>query len=119
MELKDHNHIILTDAAKEQIKIHLAKSANPNYYLRLGVRGGGCEGFKYVIQFDSESFEKDYLLEIDGIKLIIDPKSLLYLKGTTLDWQKSLMGKGFKFINPHEQSKCGCGHSVYLKKDEA
>lgn len=116
MELKDH--ISLTEAAREQIKIHLAKSSNPDYYLRLGVRGGGCSGFKYVIQFDAEAFERDSLFEIDGVKLVIDQKSLPYLKGATLDWQKTLMGQGFKFINPQEESACGCGHSVSLKKDK-
>lgn len=119
MQLEADTQINISNSAKEQIRVYLNKSDNPNYYLRLGVRGGGCEGFKYVIQFDAEAYEKDLIIEIDGIKILIDSKSLPYLRGATLDWQKTLMGQGFKFINPQEQSTCGCGHSVSLKKGNA
>ncbi len=116
MKSKDHN-IFVSEAAKKQIKIKLAKTQAP--YLRLGVRGGGCNGFKYVIQFEYEAFEKDVVIDIGGIQLLVDPKSLLYLNGATLDWEESLIGKGFKFVNPLEQSKCGCGLSVSLKKEQS
>lgn len=109
---KEKYSIMVSPRAAEQIKKQLVKRGTPDAYLRLGLRGGGCSGFSYVIAFeDSPPRTKDLLFEIDGVRVLVDAKSIIYLNGCTLDWEKTLMTQGFKFINPHEKSKCGCGTS--------
>jgi len=86
--------------------------------LRIGLRGGGCDGFSYVFEWaDKPAGEKDRVFEFDGgdgltVRVLIDKKSLLYLAGTTLNFVTGLMGHGFKFENPNVKSSCGCGESV-------
>lgn len=113
--MQEHNFII-TPIAIEQIRNNLLKRNTPNSSLRLGVKGGSCEGFSYVIQFeDNEPSTKDILFNFEDIKVIIDKKSLIFLNNSTLTWEKTMMSSGFKFINPKESSKCGCGESVSFK----
>lgn len=98
--------------AADQVKKQLEKRGTPNSYLRLGLKGGGCSGFTYVIQFeDDPPRDRDRVFESNGINIVVDQKSLVYLNGTILDWEKSLLKQGFKFINPNEKTSCGCGHS--------
>lgn len=112
MENNTSYNISISPKAAEQVKIQLTKRGTPNAYLRVGVKGGGCSGFSYVIQMEDEPpREKDLLFEMEGIKLVIDKKSILYLNGSTLDWEKTLIHQGFKFNNPNEKSTCGCGTS--------
>lgn len=107
--------ISVTPQAVEQVKQQLAKRGTPDSYLRLGLRGGGCSGFSYVIAFEDDAPRtKDLLFEMDGVKVLVDAKSIRYLNGCTLDWEKTLMNQGFKFINPNEKSKCGCGTSFNI-----
>jgi iron-sulfur cluster assembly protein len=104
--------IFVSEVAAEQIKEQLQKRGTPDGFLRLGVKGGGCSGFSYVLRFeDSSPREIDKTFQINGVNIVVDTKSLLYLKGCTLDWETSLVKRGFKFINPNEKSQCGCGHS--------
>jgi len=106
----------ISPEALEAVKEQLAKRPVPGGALRIGVKGGGCSGFSYVIQFeDDEPSQRDQAWELDGVKFIIDKKSLVYLEGSRLTWKKTLMKSGFEFENPHEQSKCGCGHSFVAK----
>ena len=79
--------------------------------LRVGVKGGGCSGFSYTLGFDDNVNETDQVNEVDGVKVICDPKSFLYLNGTEVDFEESLMGRGFKFTNPNASKSCGCGES--------
>jgi Iron-sulfur cluster assembly accessory protein len=109
--IKDYQ-VLVTPKAAEQIKIQLIKRGTPDGHLRLGVKGGGCSGFSYVLQFEDLGLkERDILFEAEGIHLVVDNKSILFVNGCTLDWEKSLMNQGFKIINPNEKSKCGCGYS--------
>jgi iron-sulfur cluster assembly protein len=102
----------LSKLAGEKIKDQLEKRGTPNSSLRLGIKGGGCSGYNYVIKFeDQEPKEKDLVFNLEGVTLIIDKKSIIYLNGSTLDWEKSLLKQGFKFVNPNEKASCGCGHS--------
>lgn len=111
MEDRTYN-ISLSTKAAEQIKSQLNKRGTPEAYLRLGVKGGGCSGYAYVIQFeDNPPREKDLFFELEGVKILVDKKSILYLNGTVLNWEKTLMHQGFKFTNPNEKSSCGCGTS--------
>ena len=109
--------ITVTPKAVEVIKKQIQKRGQPNTSLRLGFRGGGCSGFSYVIEFhDGEPRAKDsvydYVAE-DGtpVRVVVDKKSLVFLNGTVLDWEQTLMQQGFKFVNPNEKTSCGCGHS--------
>jgi len=79
--------------------------------LRVGVKGGGCSGFSYTLGFDDQVSDTDQIYEIDGVRIVCDPKSFLYLNGTQIDFEDNLMGRGFKFGNPNAAKSCGCGES--------
>ena len=79
--------------------------------LRLGILGGGCSGLSYQFKFELKPRERDQIFEFDGVQIFIDPKSLIYLRGLTLDYQESLMQSGFVFDNPNASKSCGCGTS--------
>lgn len=79
--------------------------------LRLGVLGGGCSGLSYQFKFDTKQRPTDNVFDFDGVRIVVDPKSLLYLKGMTLDWKDSLIQSGFVFENPNAKKSCGCGTS--------
>lgn len=79
--------------------------------LRFGVKGGGCSGFSYSMQWDNEKGQLDKQLDFDGLRVLIDPISIMYLDGTTIDYVETLEASGFKFINPNVKSTCGCGSS--------
>lgn len=79
--------------------------------LRVGVKGGGCSGFSYLLDLTESAKDTDEQFEIHGIKVICDPKSLLYLNGTEIDFRDEIMGRGFVFKNPNATSSCGCGSS--------
>jgi iron-sulfur cluster assembly protein len=84
--------------------------------VRLGVKGGGCSGFSYVIAFeDTPPKERDTVYDADGVRFYVDKKSFVYLAGSTLDYEQTLMFQGFKFKNPQEASSCGCGHSFTVR----
>ena len=82
-----------------------------NAFLRMGVRGGGCSGMTYDLQFDSELRKHDKQFEVEGVKVVVDVKSYLYLNGTTLDYVTQGLTGGFTFVNPNAKSSCGCGTS--------
>jgi iron-sulfur cluster assembly protein len=102
--------IIVTPGAVSEVKRLLAKENKPELGLRIGVRSGGCSGFSYVLGFDAPQAE-DKIEEVEGIKLLVDSKSIPYLDGTELDYQDGLQGKGFTFHNPNATKSCGCGES--------
>jgi len=103
--------IRLTKKAVEMAKKALARRDQPSEGLRLGVRGGGCSGVSYAIEFADKIRARDHVFEFDGLKIVVDPKSLIYLRGSILDYEVKLMQHGFKFRNPNEKSGCGCGES--------
>ncbi len=79
--------------------------------LRLGILGGGCSGLSYQFKFEAKPRERDHVFDFDGVQIFIDPKSLIYLRGLTLDYKESLMQSGFVFDNPNATKSCGCGTS--------
>lgn len=83
-------------------------------YIRVGVKSGGCSGLEYVLTFDKEKSDADQVFEDNGIKIVVDKKSFLYLVGTTLEYSGGLNGKGFVFNNPNASRTCGCGESFSL-----
>ena len=105
----------LTESAKSQLdKLMAEAGCTSDYFLRVSVKGGGCSGLSYDLDFDNELKKGDTESEDQGIKLVIDKKSLLYLLGTHLDFSDGLNGKGFQFINPNASRTCGCGESFAI-----
>ncbi len=102
--------ITLTETAAARVKEFLA-SRGKGIGLRLGVRTTGCSGMAYVLEFADEVAPEDQVFESNGVKVIVDPKSLLYLDGTELDYGKEGLNEGFKFNNPNVKDTCGCGES--------
>ena len=104
--------ITLTPSAAQEVKRLIEKEQKPNLGLRVGIKGGGCSGMTYVLSVD-EATPKQYdsVFEQEGVKVLIDAKSHLYLDGTTIDYKNSLMGGGFEFNNPLAKKSCGCGTS--------
>ena len=102
--------ITMTETAAKHIDSHLAKRGK-GLGVRLGVRTSGCSGMAYVLEFVDDVSEGDQLFEDQGIKIIVDEKSMLYLDGTQLDFVKEGLNEGFKFENPNVASECGCGES--------
>jgi iron-sulfur cluster assembly protein len=89
--------------------------SNDTHFLRVGVKGGGCSGLSYVMDFDDIKTEHDEIVELnDGFRVLIDKKSLLYLIGTELQYSTGLNGKGFEWVNPNASRTCGCGESFSL-----
>ena len=105
--------ISLTTAASSHIERFLQKR-NKGLGVRLGVKTTGCSGLAYVIEYADEVSIDDTVFEERGIKIIIDAKSLVYLDGTELDFVKEGLNEGFKFTNPNEKSRCGCGESFSI-----
>ncbi|MEH0156867.1 iron-sulfur cluster assembly accessory protein [Limibacter armeniacum] len=104
--------INVTDkAAEEIIKLRKAEGRTEDFNVRVAVKGGGCSGLMYDLEFDNETRESDEVFEDKGVSIYVDKKSLLYLLGTTLDFSDGLNGKGFQFINPNASRTCGCGES--------
>lgn len=109
---KSYCMIHISEKAKQRI-IQLKKesSLDETYFLRVGVVGGGCSGLSYKLDFDNEPQPNDQVFEEDGIKVVTDMKSFLYLCDTTLEFTEGLNGKGFHFNNPNASRTCGCGES--------
>ena len=108
--------IKVSDLAKEKASQLMKEECfNPETdYIRVGVKSGGCSGLEYVLKFDNEKTEADQVFEDNGVKIIGDKKSFLYLVGTTLEYSGCLNGKGFVFNNPNAARTCGCGESFSL-----
>ena len=106
----------VTPRAATQIKAQLARRAQSNAQsgVRLGVKGGGCSGMSYVIEYCDQPRARDKVFEVEGARVYVDPKSLIYLNGTTLDYVETFQQKGFKFNNPQQRSECGCGESFTI-----
>ncbi len=107
--------ISVTEQAKNQLdNLRVEDGFSENHNVRVAVKGGGCSGLMYDLQFDDNINEKDEVFEDKGVKIVIDKKSILYLLGTTLDFSDGLNGKGFQFINPNASRTCGCGESFSI-----
>lgn len=103
--------INITPAAASEMQRLMGSRGMNDGGLRVGVKGGGCSGLSYTMEFDQQPNEHDRVFEYDGVKIYCDPKSYLYLNGMTLDYSNELMGGGFKFINPNATRTCSCGSS--------
>ena len=106
--------IKVTENAKSKALQLMKDDGNEGYFIRVGVKGGGCSGLMYELKFDNTLRERDKSFMDNGIKVVVDKKSFLYLIGTTLDFSGGLNGKGFVFSNPNADRTCGCGESFSL-----
>jgi len=103
--------VSMTPVAVNRVKELMTSQNLDRAFLRMGVRGGGCSGMTYDLQFDSELRKHDKQFEVEGVKVVVDVKSYLYLNGTTLDYVTQGLTGGFTFVNPNAKSSCGCGTS--------
>jgi len=107
--------ITISDRALAQLKRLVAKDGRPDVFLRVGVKGGGCSGFEYVTRLDTVRKSIDLVLDIDGVRVVCDAKSAVFLRGAVFDYTGNLIGGGFKFDNPNVSRSCGCGTSFTPK----
>jgi iron-sulfur cluster assembly protein len=108
------NGIYISDKAKDRIKQLMAEAGHaddPSWFVRVGVVGGGCSGLSYKLDFDNVQKPSDQVFENNGVKVVTDLKSFLYLVNTVLEYSEGLNGKGFYFNNPNASRTCGCGES--------
>jgi len=107
--------IKVSDTAKNQVlKLKADAEVEIDAFIRVGVKGGGCSGLTYVMDFHTSVIEDDKVFEDKGVKIVVDKKSFLYLIGTELDFSGGLNGKGFAFVNPNASRTCGCGESFSI-----
>ena len=105
----------LTDAAAERIKAVMAKADRPFAALRVGVKNGGCAGMSYVMEYAEKIDPRDEVIEDKGVRILIDPKAVLFLLGTEMDYKVEKLSAQFVFNNPNQTGACGCGESVQLE----
>ncbi len=110
--------VYLTDAAATMVRDLLTQKNVPDYGLRVFVAGGGCSGLSYGMALEPEARPYDNVIEHEGVKIFIDPTSMMYLSQATIDYEDSLMGGGFRIENPNAVSSCGCGSSFKPKNGE-
>jgi iron-sulfur cluster assembly protein len=103
--------VSLSPAALKRVKELMSSQGLEHAFLRMGVKGGGCSGMTYDLQFDTELGKHDKQFDVDGVKVVVDVKSYLYLNGTTLDYVTQGLTGGFTFVNPNAKASCGCGTS--------
>jgi iron-sulfur cluster assembly protein len=106
--------IKVTENAKSKALELMKEDGKSDLFIRVGVKGGGCSGLMYELTFDNNVMDSDKTFEDNGVKVVVDKKSFLYLIGTTLDFSGGLNGKGFVFSNPNADRTCGCGESFSL-----
>ena len=107
----DLQPITFTDAAVKRISALIAERGNSSAGVRIGVRTRGCSGLSYTLEFADEKEPMDQVVEVDGIKVLIDPKAALFNIGTEMDFVEGELESGFVFVNPNEKGRCGCGES--------
>lgn len=111
VEIENPPALTVTPLAAQTVKNLLAEKQLPDHGLRVFVAGGGCSGMQYGMAFEDNPQPSDEVFEVDGVKVIVDPNSMLYLRGSTIDYEDNLMGGGFRIDNPNAVSSCGCGQS--------
>jgi iron-sulfur cluster assembly protein len=109
--VEEYRMITLTETAVKEVRNILEQQDKSGWGLRLGVKGGGCSGLSYILNFDENPKENDQVFDFDGVPVYVDAKSYLYLNGTELDYSYELLDGGFKFKNPNAAKSCGCGQS--------
>ncbi|MEQ9115790.1 MAG: iron-sulfur cluster assembly accessory protein [Rickettsiales bacterium] len=110
----DKNIITISDKAAERIKFLLDQREKTSLGIRVGIKKGGCSGLEYTVEYADEQNKYDEIVEEKGVKVIIDPKAVMYLIGSEMDFVQEKIKSGFKFNNPNEKGSCGCGESFHV-----
>lgn len=103
--------ITVTNQAAAKVAQLLQERQRPSYGIRIGVKSGGCSGFSYIIEYADEQRPFEEMVDANGVKILIDPKAVMYLIGSEMDYAENDFKAGFVFVNPNEKAKCGCGKS--------
>ncbi|UDL95179.1 MULTISPECIES: HesB/IscA family protein [Lichenihabitans] len=106
--------VSLTDAAADRVREIMANASGGQFGLRVGVKNGGCAGMSYTMEFADAAMPHDEVIEDKGVRVLIDPKAILFLLGTRMDFKTDKLSSGFVFENPNQTSACGCGESVAI-----
>ena len=106
--------IQITDAAAEQIQALLSSRGKPSAGIKIGVKTAGCSGLSYALEYADEVGEFDEVVEAQGVKVLIDPKAIMFILGTEMDYKTDKLESGFTFTNPNEKGRCGCGESFHV-----
>ncbi len=106
--------LTVTPAALERVKVLLEKRGKPSLGIRIGIRTKGCSGLSYTLEYADERQPMDEMIEIEGITILIDPKAILFILGTEMDYEQEKLQSGFVFRNPNEKGRCGCGKSFHV-----
>jgi iron-sulfur cluster assembly accessory protein len=117
--MEQNGTIGLTESAAQTVKDLLTQKNAPDHGLRVFVSGGGCSGLQYGMALEAEARPYDHVIEAQGVKLFVDPTSMMYLSAATIDYEDSIMGGGFRIDNPQAAATCGCGHSFKPAGQEA
>jgi iron-sulfur cluster assembly protein len=104
----------VTDAAAEHIRLLLEKRGKPSVGVRVGVRARGCSGLSYTLEYADEKGRFDEVVEDKGVTILVDPKAIMFILGTEMDWLEDKLQSGFTFRNPNEKGRCGCGESFHV-----
>ena len=119
MEIMESSLVSLTPTAAAKIKELMAEEPEAgDLVLRVAIQGGGCSGFQYGLGFDTGAAEGDEILDLEGVRVVVDPFSAPYLRGATIDFLNGLQESGFKIDNPNATTSCGCGHSFQVEEGE-
>jgi iron-sulfur cluster assembly accessory protein len=117
MEIVERTALVsLTPTAAAKVKALMAEEPEDALVLRVAIQGGGCSGFQYGLGFDTAPAEGDEILDLEGVRVVVDPFSAPYLQGATIDFLNGLQESGFKIDNPNASSSCGCGHSFQVEE---
>ena len=106
--------LAVTDAAAARIRVLLEKRGKPSVGIRIGVRSRGCSGLSYTLEYADEKGKFDEVVEANGVTILIDPKAVMFIIGTEMDWVEDKLQSGFAFRNPNEKGRCGCGESFHV-----
>jgi len=112
--VKQSNLITVTEEAARHMKDNIAKREKPTLGIRIEVRGKGCSGLSYTMEFCEKAEDSDRIIEQDGLKIFVDPKSILFLIGLEIDYKEEMFKSGFSFNNPNSKGSCGCGESFHV-----
>ena len=110
-DLRGMPSITITGRAAKVMREQLQRRGTPQAKIRFGIRGGGCTGYSYLFEFEDSPRANDHVFVKDGVRVVVDPKSMIFLQGSQLHFVTGLMESGFKFINPNAGKGCGCGES--------
>jgi iron-sulfur cluster assembly protein len=106
--------LTLTEAAAERVQTLLEGRGKPSVGIRIGVRSKGCNGLSYTLEFADEAGPYDEVVEAHGVKVLIDPKAVMFILGSEMDYAEDKLSSGFVFTNPNEKGRCGCGESFHV-----